>query len=296
MSVQECERFLLRAYEPGEIQQQMKAVTGLSEVRRLGARHGFRFELTDVITASSTMRPPPAALRAQPVVSPSASELQHHEYNLADLPGFGPVIAELPNLKIRPGSVDLAAFQRQARRDDLDSTSRSPAEPGFSEWHREMMADHWSGGQRARRDFHLINLDDHVDHPDYPDYFEAKTRVIAALEEAFRAEIRFSGSLWYPPSSYRLWHTNENQPGWRMYVIDLDEEFENPDDTSFFRYMNPYTQEIVTLPERRMIARFFRIEQEEDRLFWHCIVNPTNRNRWSFGFAVPENWMDSLLR
>ncbi len=100
--------------------------------------------------------------------------------------------------------------------------------------------------------------------------------------------------MWYPPHSYRLWHTNETQPGWRMYVVDLDEPFENEHDTSFFRYQNPQTGQIVTLHEKPRIVRFFKAEQDPDRLFWHCIVNPTDRHRWSFGFVVPDDWQDKI--
>jgi hypothetical protein len=36
------------------------------------------------------------------------------------------------------------------------------------------------------------------------------------------------------------------------------------------------------------------VEQRPDKLFWHCIVNGAERNRWSFGFVVPDNWMSRL--
>lgn len=104
--------------------------------------------------------------------------------------------------------------------------------------------------------------------------------------------MRFSGSLWYPPRSYRLWHTNETQPGWRMYVVDLDADPAHTGEASFFRYQNPTTGELVTLPERRQIIRFFKAEQDPQRLFWHCIANPGPHHRWSFGFVVPDNWVD----
>ena len=57
--------------------------------------------------------------------------------------------------------------------------------------------------------------------------------------------------------------------------------------------MNPETKEIVTLQDRPSM-RFFKIEQRKDKLFWHCIVNGAAPNRWSFGFVVPESWMNKL--
>ncbi len=297
MSVESSRAFLQIAYDSPELTQQMKAVTGTREIVRLGARYGYTFDVPELMEASSAFAVAP---EAAPRPATTSTGLLHHEYRLADLPGFKGVVDQLPHLKIKPPTADLGRFERTFREDDLRSTSRSPADPDYQAWHAAMAKAHWRdaalGADAPRRDFHLINLDEHVDHPGYDRYFEAKHRTIRHLEDYFGSEVRFSGSLWYPPSSYRLWHTNETQPGWRMYIIDLDEPFADPGDTSFFRYMNPETGELVTLRESPQIVRFFKIEQEADRLFWHCIVNPTERHRWSYGFAVPDDWMDSVRR
>jgi hypothetical protein len=297
MSVESSQAFLRIACDSPELKQQMKAVTGTREIVRLGSRHGYTFDVPELMEASSSFAgeaPEPAP------PEPSAAGFLHHEYRLADLPGFKGVVDQLPHLKIKPPSADLDRFERTFREEDLRSTSRSPADPEYQAWHVAMAKAHWRdpvpGGDSPRRDFHLVNLDDHVDHLGYAPYFEAKHRTIRHLEDFFGSEVRFSGSLWYPPSSYRLWHTNETQPGWRMYIIDFDEPFDDAGDTSFFRYMNPETGEIVTLRESPQIVRFFKVEQEPSRLFWHCIVNPTTRHRWSYGFAVPDDWMDSIGR
>jgi len=291
MSLESCKEFLRAVEDRADLAQQMKAATGLPEVLALAARHGFEFTARELAETSATTagpeQPPPAPARR--------TRFHHHEYDLAAVPALAPLLDELPALKIKPPAVDLAEFDTRFRAGDLRSTSDSPRDPEYQAWHRRMAAAQWRdapGGHR--RDFHLVNLDEHVDHPGYPDYFAAKTRVIAVLERAFGSEVRFSGSLWYPPRSYRLWHTNETQPGWRMYVVDLDEEFPPGGETSFFRYQAPDTGELVTLPERRRIVRFFKAEQDPDRLFWHCIVNPTRRHRWSFGFVVPEDWADRI--
>jgi hypothetical protein len=298
MSVESSRAFLRIAYDSPELKQRLKAVTGTQEIVRLGLRYGYTFNVPELMEASSTFGG--ATRPAEPPATGTPTGFLHHEYLLDDLPGFEAVIDELPHLKIKPPSVDLGRFTNTFREDDLESTSRSPADPEFQAWYEEMMRAHWRdpafGTDAPRRDFHLINLDDHVDHPGYDRYFEAKHRTIRTLEGFFDAEIRFSGSLWYPPSSYRLWHTNETQPGWRMYIVDFDGPFADPGHTSFFRYMNPRTNEIVTLRERPRIVRFFRAEQDPARLFWHCIVNPTVRHRWSFGFVVPDDWMDHIGR
>jgi Nif11 domain len=301
MSVESSRAFLQIAYDSPELKQQLKAVTGTREIVRLGLRYGYTFDVPELMEASSSFAtpssdPPKAGRRTRPAPAPTGP--LHHEYRLEDLPGLKGVIDRLPQLKIKPPSVDLDRFAATFREDDLRSTERSPADPEFRAWHETMMKAHWRdpalGSGVPRRDFHLVNLDEHVDHAGYDRYLEAKHRMVRTLEEFFGSEVRFSGSLWYPPSSYRLWHTNETQPGWRMYVIDFDEP--PVSGTSFFRYLDSRTQEIVTLEERPRMVRFFKAEQDPDRLFWHCVVNPTTRHRWSFGFVVPDDWMTAVAR
>jgi hypothetical protein len=309
VSVESGLAFLRSAHRSPEISQQLRAMTGVEELVRLGSRHGYTFTVPELMEASSSpaASPPVSATGRRGATAdvdrdgrpdPASTRFLHHEYRLTDLPGFAGVAEQLPHLKIKPSSVDIGRFQRTFREEDLRSTDRSPADPDYQGWHAARAGTGWRdlavGPDAPRRDFHLINLDEHVDHPGYDRYLAAKQQTITELEAAFGTEVQFSGSLWYPPRSYRLWHTNETQPGWRMYIVDFDEPFEYPADTSFFRYMNPHTEEIVTLRESPRIVRFFKAEQEPTRLFWHCIVNPTTRHRWSFGFVVPDDWMDRL--
>ena len=296
MSVESCTRFLRLAAEDPHVRQQMKALTGIAEVIRLARAGGYDFTVRDLMVASSEAghTDAPEAKDAPQVADrpkPRAGEVYHYEYDMSELPGFAAIIDELPRLKIQPSTVDLARFYGTFREEDLRSTSLAPSGPEYRAWRDRAAAE--SPGD-ARRDFHLVNLDEHVAHRGYDGYLAAKTRVVAALEDIFDADVRFSGSLWYPPSAYRLWHTNENQPGWRMYIVDFDGDFTDPGHTSFFRYQNPATGELVTLRERPRMVRLFKIEQDTDRLLWHCIVNPTERHRWSFGFVVPEHWTERL--
>lgn len=296
MSVDSCTAFLGVTQADPRLRQQMKALTGVAELLHLGSRHGYQFDAADLAEAVRT-QPASSGPAAQPGpgarTGREAPGLTHYEYDMEKLPGFGAIIDELPNLKLKPPTVDLARFNDRFREDDLASTELAPAGRRYRDWRDAARRGQADPG--ANPDFHLINLDDHVGHDGYDDYLAAKTRVIAALEDFFGDEIRFSGSLWYPPYSYRLWHTNENQPGWRMYLIDFDDEFADPERTSFFRYQRPGSDELVTLRERPRLVRFFKVEQEPDRLFWHCIVNPTDRHRWSFGFAVPDAWAEAVM-
>lgn len=300
MSLASCTAFLEQAQDDPGFGELLRAVTDTRELVALGRRRGYSFDIADLATASS-LQPAREATPTAPTTTARdglrETEILHHEIDLRDLPEMKPVLSELANLTIKPTSVDLDRFHGALRHDDLDWTSVSPAAPGFRDQYDEIMTQHWSGtsgGEHDRRDFHLVNLDHHVDDPLYAAYFEAKMRTIQHLERVFGCAIQFSGSMWYPPLAYRLWHTNETQPGWRMYLIDFDEPIGPSDTRSFFRYMNPQTQAIVTLQDRPKMLRFFKVDQRPDRLFWHCIVNGADRNRWSFGFAVPDDWMDRL--
>lgn len=304
MSIESCQAFFQKIYESDTMKQQMKAMTDTKEIVAIGKSYGYIFDAQDIVAATTSLQashapakntsPAPAS-----VVTATRSKLFHYDFDMDRIPGFGSVVSALENLKIKPPTVDYRLYEQSFREDDFQFTSMSPADPEFQQRYKEVMQSHWQQSiaehDFSRRDFHLINLDQHTDHELYNSYLQNKMRVISALEAFFGSEIRFSGSLWYPPSAYRLWHTNETQAGWRMYLIDFDEPTQKDDKgASFFRYMNPQSKEIVTLEERPKQARFFKVEQEQDKLFWHCIVNATTRNRWSFGFAVPDSWMEKF--
>jgi hypothetical protein len=299
MSVDSCVAFFDEAKRSPELRQTFKAITDTRELIALGQRRGFTFDAQEVMAASSMDGDgQPAAGAATEPKPATESRFCHYEFSMNEIPELRGAAEELANLTIKPSTANLDLYGETFREDDLRWTDMSPAATGFAGYYEEVMRSQRGAGadshEFSRRDFHLVNLDHHVDAPGYEAYFQAKTRMISTLEAFFGQELQFSGSMWYPPFSYRLWHTNETQPGWRMYLIDFDEEIPEPDTASFFRYMNPETKEIVTLQDRRKLMRFFKIEQRKDKLFWHCIVNGAARNRWSFGFAVPESWMNKL--
>lgn len=305
MSIESCIAFFQELTAADELKQQMKATTDTKELIVIGKRYGYTFDANDLVEASNSFRGGATARKTDAPASRAVHDttaFYHYEFDMEQIPGFEEINRELDNLKVKPSTVDLDLYEKSFRQDDLQFTSLSPAAPEFMQYYEEVMrprrrdVSNQAGHDFSRRDFHLINLDQHVEYPLYEQYFQAKTRMISHLEAFFGAEVQFSGSMWYPPSAYRLWHTNETQPGWRMYLIDFDEPGGSSGGASFFRYMNPQNQEIVTLAERPKLVRFFKIEQEKDKLFWHCIVNATTRNRWSFGFAVPENWLEKFPR
>jgi hypothetical protein len=306
MSKERFRQFYKDVFNDPNLNLNFRAVTHLREAVKLGSRYGYAFDAADVHEAmivygnelGEIARGAQHHQQAQRTVNDAPAAF-HYDFEMHEIVGFGDVVQQLNALKIRPSSVDLDAFHRQFRKDDFDTMGISPASAEFAEINdRIEKSVSTAPGSNAeigysQPDGHLINLDLNVDHPGYEAYFQAKVKMVRLLSDFFGTEINFSGALWYPPNSYRLWHTNENQPGWRMYLTDFDTPARQG--KSFFRYMHPRTKEIVTLEEKSRLVRFFRVESKKQYLFWHCIGNASTSNRWSFGFVVPENWMNSVV-
>jgi hypothetical protein len=93
--------------------------------------------------------------------------------------------------------------------------------------------------------------------------------------------IQPSNEIIYPSDKgFMGWHTNWGSPAIRMYLNYVDES-----DKSFFRYINPYTQEMVTSYDKKgWTARLFNITRTPP--FWHCVYAETTRI--SIGFRIKE--------
>jgi len=306
MSKENFLRFYKDAFKDGDLREEFRAVTSIQETVRLGQRHGYRFGMADAHEAMILYGEEIAKLvlaTNQPAGATAQSATRrphayHYDFRMEEIAGFEEVAGQLGRLKIKPQSVNLAAFHWQFRQEDLDSTNLSPASSEFSRIDDEITTSLRTAPPStpdvgySQRDAHLINLDLNVEHPGYDDFFQAKVNMVRLLKDFFNDDVKFSGALWYPPNAYRLWHTNETQPGWRMYLTAFDQP---PKGKSFFRYMDPQTKQLVTLQEQSTLVRFFRVESRKQYLFWHCIANTSTANRWSFGFVVPESWMSKLL-
>lgn len=289
-----------------ELKQQIKAITTVEEMIKLASKHGYCFNKKDISEADATYTPN----KAESLISIESSETNsgnnfpfqyHYEFEFSQMPEFAEIAQQVEKLKIKPSTVDMDLYEKSFREQDLRFADVSPTAPEFNQRYLESLKSYWDLGvtpppEYAWHQFHLINLDLHVEHSLYEDYFQAKVRLVELFESYFETEVRFSGSLWYPPNAYRMWHTNETQPGWRMYLVDFENSYLNGDEKSFFRYMKPETKELVTLEEKPKVVRFFQVESEETKLFWHCIVNATKASRWSFGFQISSQWMNKLLK
>jgi hypothetical protein len=91
--------------------------------------------------------------------------------------------------------------------------------------------------------------------------------------------VKQSGVFWYPPGCSMGWHTNSKAVGWRIYINYAEQEGE-----SFFRYRDPHSAEIITLPDKTWNCRVFRVSASNP--LWHCIYS--NTNRFSIGYRVLE--------
>ena len=305
MSKEAVINFYEAIYNSEELKQEVKSITRPEELTKLGARNGYYFTREDITQADASW----ARKNSKPLfttdsdtdVTHNFPQCYHYEFKFSEIPGFEEIAQEFEKLKIKPSTVDFNLYEQNFREEDFKTTYASPASPGFKQLYDELQNSYLDldvpdpKPEYAWRPFHLINIDAYVDHPLYEDYFQTKVRLIKLLEDFFATQVRFSGSFWYPSNSYRLWHTNETQPGWRMYLVDFDYFEPKGEGEAFFRYMNPKTKELVTVEERPKVVRFFKIESEPSKLFWHCIANTTKSNRWSFGFEISSKWMNKLL-
>ena len=97
-----------------------------------------------------------------------------------------------------------------------------------------------------------------------------------------------SGHFWYPPGGYMAWHTNNRFPGWRIYLPHTDEPGK-----SFFRYLDPATDEVITSCDHCWDVRMFRVDPQVP--LWHCVYSETNR--FSFGYVIHrKRWLPPVRR
>lgn len=99
------------------------------------------------------------------------------------------------------------------------------------------------------------------------------------FKEGAGLEVRGSGFFLYPPQGYMGWHTNWQNPGWRLYINYAEEPGK-----SFFRYRDADTGKIVTSLDREFNVRLFRVS--EDKPFWHAVYSDTYR--YSLGFKITK--------
>ena len=114
-------------------------------------------------------------------------------------------------------------------------------------------------------------------------------RVSKVFQPKKKLTVNSSGFFLYPPKCWMGWHTNAQNPGWRMYVTYADEPGK-----SFIRYRDPATGTIHTSWDKGVDVRLFRVDTKTP--LWHTIYSDTHR--FSIGYRIrPEpSLMGRLLR
>lgn len=94
-------------------------------------------------------------------------------------------------------------------------------------------------------------------------------------------KIIISGVFYYPPGSFREWHTNSNAPGYRLYYINALEP-----NKSFLNFVHPISGEVISVPDRKECVNLFMIP-EPDEYLWHNVTSETHRI--SVGIRICDN-------
>jgi len=97
--------------------------------------------------------------------------------------------------------------------------------------------------------------------------------------------------IWYKNidgvDGYMGWHTNHFIPEKRYYLV-----YNTDDKSSFFRYIDPDTDEMITHWEPKgWSMNYFEIG-DKSKPFWHCLLTKTNR--FSFGFKPRKKGLKPL--
>tara|TARA_B100001996_G_scaffold355923_1_gene318894 strand:+ start:405 stop:953 length:549 start_codon:yes stop_codon:yes gene_type:complete len=94
-------------------------------------------------------------------------------------------------------------------------------------------------------------------------------------------DVRVSGHFYYPPTGFMGWHTNHDQPGYRLYIT-----YSSETNKSFFRYRNRGEKQIMTdYDDKGITIREFLVPYKKP-YFWHCVGSECNRI--SFGFCLTK--------
>lgn len=91
-------------------------------------------------------------------------------------------------------------------------------------------------------------------------------------------------TMYYPKGGYMAWHHNANAAGLNILLSW------SKDGTGFFRYQDPKTKEVVTMPDSpgwTVKAGYYGRWDEPEHTYWHC-ANAKHEERLTLGFIVPH--------
>lgn len=91
----------------------------------------------------------------------------------------------------------------------------------------------------------------------------------------------------YPKGGYMGWHHNANAPGYNILLSW------SKDGTGYFRYQDPETKQIVTMPDSpgwTCKVGYYGPWHEPDKIYWHC-ANAQHEERLTLGYIIPHEGM-----
>ena len=96
--------------------------------------------------------------------------------------------------------------------------------------------------------------------------------IINTIRELFPDnQIINTGHFLYPKNGFMGWHTNSNEPYYRVYLTYTEEG-----NKSFFRYMDWDTKKIITSWDQKGLT-IRKFKTYEECPLWHCVGSETNR-------------------
>jgi len=96
--------------------------------------------------------------------------------------------------------------------------------------------------------------------------------------------------MYYPENGFMGWHHNANAPGYNILLSHSE------DGDGYFRYRDPITHEIVTMPDKKgwtIKVGYYGSFEETDKIYWHCAR--TKKPRLTLGFIVPDKNMWEMM-
>jgi hypothetical protein len=111
-----------------------------------------------------------------------------------------------------------------------------------------------------------------------------------ALKKLDKDLLNWSGSrnnavkMFYPKGGYMGWHHNANAPGFNILLSW------SKGGTGFFRYQDPITKDIVTMPDTpgwTCKVGYYGKWTEPDKIYWHC-ASAEHEERITLGYVIPH--------
>ena len=118
-------------------------------------------------------------------------------------------------------------------------------------------------------------------------YYNPHKKLIEGLNSIYPDKDFVSSNQMYCYKKYKKhngymgWHTNDNVPGDRWYFVY------NTDDSSFMRFIDPNTKEMITYKEPKGWCLNHFVIGGTDNPLWHCIY--TEAQRFSLGIKIKRH-------